>query len=284
MMLNVVISDDQIEMVNYIKKMIEDIILIDEMLDVKIELVTTNPNEVLELFTFKGFESVENGKRNVISMPFKQRLLFLDINFGPQFAPFDGINLGFEIRKYDISSNIIFITNNSEERRDVIDQKILPLGYLPKRLSSQDLRERITDLIQTARARMYMSTIHKKMIELKIGHGRKRYINLADIYYIKGNESKSKEGSTEKGLALLSEKEGTYSLRRKLKDYADELEDDLVRLGRSYLINPLNVRETKVSARSGILTLANGEEISVLRKSFDDYEEVVSKMRKDGLM
>lgn len=282
MVLNIVICDDQIEMVNYIRKMVEDIILIDDIQDIQVELATTNPNEVSALF--KPEEPVTNSKKKMMSMPVKQRLFFLDINFGPQFALFDGVNLGFEIRQYDITSNIIFITNNSEERRDVIDQKIIPLGYLPKRLSHEDLRAKIADLLETAQTRMHMSTVNRKMIELKIGHGRKRYVNLSDLYYIKGNEVKDKEGSSEKGLALLSERDGTYSLRRKLKDYVADDIKELVKLGRSYLINPLNVKETRVSARSGILTLTNGEEISVLRKSFDEYERKVSQMRQDGLL
>lgn len=277
-MLNVIISDDQTLMLEKMKKIISDFVFIEEMEDIRIELVTPNPIEVLELFTPK--KKVINGKEVLIPMPFKERLLFLDINFGETYAPFDGINLGFEIRKYDITSNIVFITNNTEERRDVIDQKIIPLGYLPKRLSEDEFRDKVIDLLKTARKRMYMSTGNKKIVEIKVGHGRKKYVNLADIYYIKGNENKDGDG---KGMSVLSGLEGSYFLRRRLRDYANEIQE-LVRLGRSYLINPLNVKETRKSGRIGILTLKNGEEISVLRKSFEEYEAVVSDMIKNGML
>ena len=281
--LNVIICDDNLEMVNSIKKMIEDSKLINEMQDVSVELATANPYEVLRLFRTR--EQHADGTEKITPQPLKQRLLFLDINFGSDFARFDGIQLACEIRKYDINSDIVFVTSSGDERVDVLNKKVVALGYLKKSHSDDELREKIIDFLTVARERMCMSTINRKMIEIKTGHSKK-YVNLADIYYIKGNDIKDKgnrNGSPRLGLTVLCEANGIGYLKRKLKFYDEEI-PELVRLGRSYLINPLNVKETRASGRKGILKLANGEEISVLRDSFNAYEKIVGEMRIKGLL
>ena len=280
-MLNVIICDDNEEMVRSIKKMIEDFILINDMQDVDIELATTNPDEVLRLFRTK-VQYADNTEK-ITPKPLKQRLLFLDINFGSDFARIDGIHLASEIRKYDISSNIVFVTSSGDERVDVLNKKIIALGYLKKSLSDEELKEKIIDHLEVARQRMSMSTVSRKMIEIKTGHSKK-YVNLANIYYIKGNDIKEKGNEKPRlGLTVLCEVNGISYLKRKLKFYDEEI-PELVRLGRSYLINPLNVKETRTSGRKGIIKLANGEEISVLRDSFNTYEKQVSEMRIKGLL
>jgi len=270
------------EMVSSIKKMIEDFKLINDMQDVNVELATTNPDKVLKLFRTK--EQYADGTEKITPQPLKQRLLFLDINFGTEFARLDGIQLAYEIRKYDISSNIVFVTSSGDERVDVLNKKIVALGYLKKSLSDDELKEKIIDHLEVARQRMSMSTTSRKMIEIKTGHSKK-YVNLSNIYYIKGNDIKDKDHNENPrlGLTVLCETNGISYLKRKLKFYDEEI-PELVRLGRSYLINPLNVRETRTSGRKGIIKLANGEEISVVRDSFNKYEKLVSEMRTKGLL
>ena len=279
-MLNVIICDDDMKMVNNIRGMIENAILIKDIKDVNIELATRNPEETLGLFRIKKHD--EDGNEKVTPLPLKQRLLFLDINYGPAFDRLDGVRLGCEIREYDIGCNIVFVTNSGDEKSDVINEKITPLGYLPKRLTDEQLKEKIVDLLETARKRMYMTTMDRKMIQFKTGHSKK-YANLADIYYIKGNESKNNDEQSRLGLTVLCEAGGIHYLKRKLKFY-DEHIPELIRLGRSYLVNPLNVRETKTSGKRGILKLANGEEISVRRESLIAFEEISDKMREKGLL
>jgi len=109
-------------------------------------------------------------------------------------------------------------------------------------------------------------------------------VNLSDIYYLKGNDLKDKGDygqNPRQGLTVLCEANGISYLKRKLKFYDEEI-PELVRLGRSYLINPLNVRETRTSGRQGIIKMVTGEEISVLKESFIAYEEIVNEMRQSG--
>ena len=279
-MLNVIICDDDLKMVSDIRKMIENAMLMKGMQDVNIELATTNPEEVLGLFRLKKYDA--DGTERVTPQPLKQRLLFLDINYGSDFVRLDGIRLGSEIREYDIRCDIVFVTSNSNEKSDVINEKITALGYVQKRLTDDKLKERIIDLLDTARKRMYMTTIDRKMIEFKTGHSKK-YASLSDIYYIKGNEIKNNDEQSRLGLTILCEANGVHYLKRKLKFY-DENIPELVRLGRSYLINPLNVKETRASGKKRILKLANGEEISVQRDTFAAYDELVNEMREKGLL
>lgn len=280
-MLNIIICDDQLHMVDDIKKIVENTILIDDLDDVRLELATTNPNEVLNLF--RNVQEHADGEKIVVPKPLKQRLVFLDVNFGPEYPYLDGIKVASEIRKFDVTSYIVFVTSSGEERADVLEQKIEALGYFKKGLGEDELKHRIIDLLQTARKRMSMSTTTRKMIEFKTGHA-KRYVNLSDLYYLKGNDLKDKEDDAPRqGLTILYEKNGISYLKRKLKFYDEEI-PELIRLGRSYLINPLNVRETKTAGRKGILTMANGEEISVLRESFNAYEDIVSEMRAKGML
>ena len=278
-MLNVIICDDQLPLVENIKKTIEGAILIEDLIDVQIELATTNPNEVLDLFRTKEVHADKT--EHITPKPLKNRLIFLDINFGQDYPYLDGIQVASEIRKFDISSNIVFVTSSGEERADVLEQKIVALGYLKKSLGEDELRGRLVDLLLTARQRMNMSTLDRKMIEFKTGHA-KRYVNLMDIYYLKGNDLKDVD-EPRQGLTILCEANGISYLKRKLKFYDEEV-PELVRLGRSYLVNPLNVRETRTSGRKGILIMSNGEELSVLRESFNAYEEQVAEMRVKGLL
>jgi len=278
-MLNIVICDDQLQLVESIKKTIEGAILIEDLIDVQIELATTNPNDVLDLFRTKVVHADQT--EVVTPKPLKNRLIFLDINFGQDYPYLDGIKVARDIRKFDISSNIVFVTSSGEERADVLEQKIVALGYLKKSLGEDELRGRIVDLLLTARQRMSMSTLDRKMIEFKTGHA-KRYVNLMDIYYLKGNDLKDID-EPRQGLTILCEANGISYLKRKLKFYDEEV-PELIRLGRSYLVNPLNVRETRTSGRKGILTMANGEELSVLRESFNAYEAQVNEMREKGLL
>jgi len=277
-MLNIIICDDNIDMVRHVKKTIENLILIEEMNDVKIELATTNQHRVMDLFTKKG--RLPNGDETLIRLPLKERLLFLDINYGSDLPHFDGIKLGSEIRKFDINCSIAYISSNGSERRDVIEEKIEPFGYIHKILPENQINAKIIDLVKTARERMYMSTLTKKMIEFRTGRG-KRYVNLADIFYVQGNESKEKkldaDGEPITGLSILHTKEGTEPLTRKLKMYDEEI-PDLIRLGKSYLVNPLNVRETRVSAKKGKLKMSNGDELSVGREAFNEYEAQVKRL------
>lgn len=283
MMLNIIICDDNLKMVNHLKKIIENAILIDNLLDVQIELATTNPIEVLELF--RTVERHADGVEKVTPKPLKQRLLFLDIDFGADFERFDGVRLGREIRKYDIGTNIVFVTNSSDNKSDVIDEKITPLGYLKKRLSDQELRERIIDLLEESRRRMHMSTLNKKMVAFKTG-ASKKYFNLSDIYYVKGVDTKDKESEVKKknlGLTLLRTTNGNQYLKKTLKFYEESVEE-LVRAGKSYLVNPMKVKETTNSGRRRILKLLNGEEISIGEKAFNDYEQTLKEMKQKDLL
>ncbi|MCL1990087.1 MAG: LytTR family transcriptional regulator DNA-binding domain-containing protein [Defluviitaleaceae bacterium] len=286
-MLNVIICDDSQEVVDYVTKVVENYLFIEEISNVKIELATTDQYEVLNLFVKK--EILRSGTEKWTSRQLKQRLLFLDINFGSDLPHFDGIKLAQEIRKHDITSSIVFITNNGLEQRDIITYKIEPLGYIHKVHAADKMQATIIDLIETARERLYMSTINRRMIRFQTERGEK-YVNLSDVCYVQGNDRKDRnklqdqdEGSKHVGLSVLHTLTECEPLTKALKVYDEDI-PYLIRLGRSYLVNPLNVRAVRASAKKAKLIMNNGSELSVQRKSFDTYKIAVEALYESGLI
>ena len=280
-MLNVIICDDEMKDLSKIRKILENYIFIEDIDDVEIELATTNPNEVRELFIIEEVHA--NGTKKITPQPLKQRLLFLDLNFGQKYSDISGAGLGMEIRQYDIRSDIVFVTSSSDDRSDVIDKKITPLGYLKKSLTEQELRAGVIDLLKESCRRMNMFTLDRKMIKIQTGLGEK-HVDLYEIQYMKGSDTKGKcDGKTRADLVELYLRNESMYLRKSLKFYEETI-TDLVRLGRSYLVNPLNVDNTRVTTRQGILTMKNGHEIRASLESFYKYEKTVSERFETGLL
>jgi len=284
-MLNVVLCEDNPEIISSVKRIISDYSLMEGLQDINIELVTANPLKVLKLF--RTSIKHHDGRVECFAEPLKHRLLLLDIDLGElgKEQGLDGVSLAREIRKFDISSNIAFLTNNRLAITDVINYKTAPLAYLIKPFlgeSEELLKLQIIDLLTTAYSRMSKDVVDKKIIEFKTGH-RKIHVNLADIYYVHGNDNKNENVDDEikSAATVLCEVGGKQYLKRSLNFY-DQHIPELVKLGKSYLINPLNVRGTRTTKKYGFLTIANGEELRVMRESFDLYEMRVNEMMADA--
>ena len=280
-MLNVILCEDNPAIINSVKKIIKDYSSMEGLQDINIELATSDPLKVLELFRI----SVKHpdGMVEYFAQPLKHRLLILDIDLGNlgKEQGLDGVTLAREIRKFDIGSDIAFLTNNRLAITDVISYKTTPLAYLIKPFIDENeemLKKEVIDLLMCAYARMSKDVINKKIIEFKTGH-RKVHVRLADVYYVHGNDNKNEDVDDEIKFAVtvLREAGGRQYLKRSLNFY-DKHIPELIKLGKSYLINPLNVKGTRATKKYGFLTLTNGEEIRVMRESFDIYEMLVSEM------
>lgn len=274
-MLNVVICEDNEVMLSKILDIVDKEILMSDFDDIKLELSTTNQYDVLNLFVDLEFEkdpNDPNGLKKIIKRkerkPLKQRLLFLDINFEDNGPHYDGVQLANEIRSYDILSHIVFITNSGVEHRDVVEQKIAPLGYIQKWKSEEQVLAEIKGAFIEAHNRSHMSTVDRRMIEFK-SHRRKFYHKLDEICYIKGSASNKEEG-----LCALHLDNKIEPLSHPLKYYSTNI-PELIKLGRSHIINPAKVRGTKISAKWVKLEMANRGTIRVERKSYEDYKELL---------
>lgn len=282
-MLNIILCDDDPTVVDLVKRNIENYSMMEGLQDVNIELATGDPLEVLDLFRTNIKHS--DGKIEQVAKPLKHRLLYLDIDLGEQGRKrkLDGVSLAREIRKFDIGADISFLTHNRMMISDILNYKIAPIAFLNKPFIDEDkeaLQKEVTSLLKFAYDRMSKNLVDKKMIEFKTGH-RKVYVNLADVYYIQGNDNKDVDDDAKSALTILCEAGGNQYLKRSLSFY-DKNIPELVKLGKFYLVNPLNVKEVMTSGKYATVTIVNGTEIRVTRKAFNDYEVLISGMRADG--
>lgn len=121
-----------------------------EQLDMKITLATHDPDVLINYL-----------KKNKV-----QGLYFLDVNLQHEMS---GIVLGAEIRKYDPSGSIVFITTHAELTYLTFMYKVEALDYIVKD-DFTDLKQRIIDCIVTVNER-HLSKNSKKdeMFQVKMG-------------------------------------------------------------------------------------------------------------------
>jgi len=283
-LLNVILCDDNQEILVTVRKFIEGFIMMEDLQDIQVELATTNPDEVLDLFREKTVGA--DGSVRIQARPLRQRILFLDIAFGAGIE-YDGVAMGRHIRKFDDSVHIVYLTSYRQVISDVVNYKIMPLGFLNKPVFGEDnetLQKDVIEMLMYAHEKMAMSKVDKKVLEFKTG-SRRIYVKLSDVYYIQGNDSKNQEMDEEKkkALTVLSESGGLQYFKKSLK-YYDERIPELVKLGKSFLINPLNVVETTTARKHAILKMRNGEQIRVMRDSFLIYEQLVAQLKSEGVI
>ena len=280
-MLNVILCDDDPKVIKLLKKFIEGYSMMEELDDINIELATGDPLKVLELFRANVEQA--DGQMKQVARSLKHRLLYLDVDLGElgKERHLDGISLAREIRKFDVGADISFLTHNRMTISDVLNYKIAPLAFLSKPFIHEDqgrLQAEVIDVLKHAYERMSKSTVDKKVIGFKTGK-RTIYVNLVDVYYLQGNKSKNEEGNKSdmmrSGLTTLYEAGGTQYLKQSLAYYERQI-PELVRLGKSHLINPSNVKETKMTGRSVTVKMRDDSEIQVTRKAHDDFEALIN--------
>ncbi|MCL2559108.1 MAG: hypothetical protein FWE07_01360 [Turicibacter sp.] len=281
-MLNIILCEDNQAVIDLVTKFVENYCRMEGMSDVKIELATGDPIAVLDLF--RANVAQPDGTIKQVANTLKHRLLFLDIDLGDlgKVSEMNGISLAREIRKYDIGADIVFLTHNQTTISDIVSYKIAPIAFLNKPYLSEDtetLQKDVLEILRFSYDRMSRSQVDKKMIEFKTGH-RKVYVNLADVYFIQVNEERGSESASEESrsaLTILHESSGAQYLKRSLSFY-DKSVPELVKLGKFYLINPLNVKFIEFSGRYAYIRMHGDHEIRVTRKALEDYEKLLSEM------
>jgi len=271
-MLSVVIYDSDPKIVEYLTATIKNHITIEDIHGVKVELVTTDSKDVLDLFM--KTEILPSGTAKVIKKSLKNRLLLLELDSDSG----DGLTLAKEIREYDIHSNIAFITNPLSSEREIVNSKVTALGYLYKGLGQQKMYESTVDILETAVKRLHMPSLPVHLVEIPTSRGTNMWFNLDDICYVQGNEVKDKSESEIQSLSILYTINGLEPLSRKLRTYEKQL-PYLIRAGRSYLVNPGNVESTHITSTKARLLMKNGEEIRIDRTSFDKYHQTLKKIQ-----
>ena len=152
-MLNFVICDDNLNIVNKLKEMLE-ILFVKNDINAKIGLCTNIPEKVLK------YE-----KENIVDV------LILDINLNSNIS---GIDIAKEIRKTNKNVYIIFLTGHLEY--SLIAYSVKTFDYLPKPITIERLEITLTRLLDDLG-----SSSNKEFIKLNT----KTIINEKEINYIK---------------------------------------------------------------------------------------------------
>lgn len=228
-MLHVYLCEDSIEHRQYIEKSINDVIMIEE-LDMKIEISTDNPFEVID----KVMTADNCG------------LYILDIDFGKEI---NGLQLAEKIREYDPRGFIIFITSHTEMTYLTFLHRIEALDFIPKnnaRILKTRLREALFEAIKR-----YSSPKNnqQKVFSISLG-GRIMSFDFNDILYI--------ETSLNSHKLILHTESQEIEFYGKLKDIELSLDDNFVRVHKSFLVNKNNI--VQINKQDKLIKLKGGKE------------------------
>ena len=207
-MLNIYICEDNKEQLDRITKAVENAVLIEE-LDMRVEVSTTDPYEVLE----KVKEDSNPG------------IYFLDIELG---STMDGIELATKIRNHDSRGFITFVTTHPEFSYLTFKYKVEALDYVIK-TENENLETSIKNCIINAN-RKFISTKKemKKFFYAKCGH-KVLHIPYEDIVFFETSP--------------VPHKVVVHTANKRIEFYghigqiAEELDDRFYQCHKSYIIN-----------------------------------------------
>lgn len=167
-MLPIFICEDNERQRKAIEKYIRNYLMMEE-LDMKIEMSTNNPYEIL---SYLEGNTITNG------------IYFLDVDLQ---CDMDGIKLGGEIRNRDIGGKIIFITSHSEMMHFTFKYKVEAMDYIVKD-DIADLQNRIIAALEQAKNH-YQDDKSDKEERIKIKVGNKvRVFPLKDVMFIETSQ------------------------------------------------------------------------------------------------
>lgn len=177
----------------------------------------------LELKVSSG--TVDNFLANYV--PQEQGLYFLDMEI--QDDKLAGLNIAEKIRKDTPLAQIVFITTHDELSLTTLERKIAPMDYILKDKGLDEIKNRITDDIETAQSNLQKySHSSKNLLDYKIGS---RYFSILMDDIIMLYTQKDVPGRifviTKNQLAEFNGSLNTFE-----KDYPN-----LFRCNRSYLVN-----------------------------------------------
>ena len=228
-MLKLYVCEDNIEQRNHIKKLIENIVVMEDY-DMELECVTENPHTVLE--KVKVSENVG--------------IYFLDIDLNSDMT---GLVLAQEIRKYDPRGFIIFVTTHSEMSYMTFMFKLEALDFILKD-EPDDMDKRIYECILKANQR-FASANNKVQTNYSI--------KVADkVYTVDYDEILFFETSANVHKIILHCKNRQMEFLGKIKEIEKELDDRFYRCHRAFLVNKDNIKE--VDLQNNVIYMVNGDQ------------------------
>lgn len=231
-MLNVFICEDDENQRNNFKKIIDNIILIENY-DMKIALSVGSPEEFLAKADLEGTTG----------------LYFIDVDLK---SSINGIELAREIRKFDSRGFIIFITTHSEMSYLTFLYKVEALDYI--------IKDDFLDL----KDRFYQCIDHSYKKYLGINDSKNKFFTTKindKIINVELNKILFFETSSTKHKIIIHATDRQVECYGKLKDIENLLDKRFCRCHSSYIVNKDNIREIDMNRR--VVYMINGEECLV---------------------
>jgi len=230
-MLEIFICEDDESQRKQITEFIKNYIIFED-LDMKIVISTDNPQEVVDYLRLNKVTG----------------LYFFDVDLE---AEINGIELAWEIRKYDKKGALVFITSHPEFMALTFKYKVEAMDYLAKK-DFDLMKKEIIACIEMARERLQQS--EQRMITIKIGT-KISYEPVEHIYYFETSHKKHQIIMYGKGRRL--EFYGTLS-------ELENIDDCLIRCHRSFIFNKQHAHFLDTEKME--LVLKNGSRILVSRR------------------
>ena len=247
-MLKIFICDDQEIHRNRIAGIVKNYVMMMDY-DVEFQLATENPYDILSYLSKNKTEGI----------------YFLDIDLN---SDINGVELGKQIRQYDPTAKIIFVTTYTDFVYLTFLYKVEALDYIIKD-NEEQLQQKIISCIDIAIER-YMNTAlsTREQIWLKSGAvDVKLYVD--EILFF------SSSPTPHKLIVHLDNRMIEYA--GKIKEI-EKLSDSLCRCHQSFVVNLANISEINKKERKVIMT--NGEECLVstryLKKLVTRFENELS--------
>lgn len=228
-MLNVIICDDiNAELVNF-TKIIENVIIIENY-DMKVQLATNNPYDVLSY--------IEKSKTTGV--------YFLDVDLKCEL---NGIELAEKIRQFDPRGYIIIVTAYPDTMPLIFKHKIEAMDFI-KKSDYFDIRNRIEECVKNAyQKHVSHSTVNQKVLSIKLKD---------QIITVEYDKIISIETSLHDEHKLILH---TENMRQEfhgyLKNILDRLDDRFIRISQSYIVNIDYVKNLNIPKRN--ILMNNGQ-------------------------
>ena len=227
-MLNIFICEDNDKQRNILEKIVKDILLIENY-DMKLALSTANPSELLN--TIKKLESTG--------------IYFLDVDL---HADINCIQLAEQIRKYDPSGFIVFVTIHAEMSYLTFLYKVEAMDFIIKD-NYDNISNRVKECIENANNK-YKAKVNElhKVFSVKV-HDKFVNVDYNEILFFETSPIVHK--------IILHCCNREIEFYGQMKDIENSLDDHFCRCHTSFIVNKDNIKE--VNKKDKIAYMINND-------------------------
>jgi len=220
--MNIVICEDDLNHMKYIKDCVEDTICINS-LKCKLALCTSSTTKIMDYIQ----------QNKIIT------LYFLDIDLNSNI---DGFNIATKIRENDWHSFIVFITGLKDKANLTFEYKLEILDYIMK--GQNNLSNKIKDCILLACSREDKENSGGNLITLSNKYS-KICLNKNDIFFIESIKHTHK--------VIYHYENGIFEMRGNLKDISNDLGESFIRCNKSIIVNKSKIASVNSTNKTILL-------------------------------